>query len=373
VHSGVDITGTMSLRVEGLSQRFGKQAALDNVTIHVERGDCYGFIGHNGAGKTTTMRIMLGLLPISSGRVIVDGFDAAQYPREARARMGALIERPGFHGGWSGKRNLRLLDRLAGKRSDIDALLEIVGLSEAGNKPVRAYSQGMRQRLGVAQALLGEPDYILLDEPTNGLDPDGILEMRSLLLRLTREEKKTVFVSSHQLHELSGVCNRVGVLRKGRLVVEENLDVLLNEGRYSLQTGANDRARELLEARGVTVEAGDDKSLVLELGEEVPGDIVKTLVSDGVEVESFAPRPASLEEVYRRERGNLRRPEAAAVGAPREKKAPSQPLLRMIRHEYARWCGNLAVPLLLAVPAVAGVLHILKLKSEAAANAAKVA
>lgn len=364
----------MSLRVENLSQRFGRQAALDHVTIHVERGDCYGFIGHNGAGKTTTMRIMLGLLPISSGRVIVDSFDAAKYPREARARMGALIERPGFHGGWSGKRNLALLDRLAGKRSDIDALLGLVGLGEVGRKPVRAYSQGMRQRLGVAQALLGDPDYILLDEPTNGLDPDGILEMRALLLRLTREEKKTVFVSSHQLHELSGVCNRVGVLRSGRLVVEEDLDRLLNEGFHSLRTGSDGRARELLEARGVVVVETGREGLVLELGEIAPGEIVKGLVAGGVEVESFSPKPASLEEVYRRERGPVHQPVAAAVvGPPREKKAPSLAVLRMIRHEFARWCGNLAVPLLLAVPAVAGVLHIFKLRSEALANAAKVA
>ena len=213
----------MSLHLEGLTHRFGRHVALRDVSLHVRRGDCYGFIGHNGAGKTTALRAALGLLIPQAGRVVVDGFDAARYPREARARMGGLVERPGFHGHWSGERNLFALGQLGGmSRRDAHRaareLFQRVGLSHAGQRRVRGYSQGMRQRLGVAQALLNDPPYVLLDEPTNGLDPEGVAEMRGLLRRLTRDEGVTVVISSHQLHELADLCTRVGVVREGRLV-----------------------------------------------------------------------------------------------------------------------------------------------------------
>ena len=348
----------MALRIEGINQQFGKQQALHDVTIHVERGDCYGFIGHNGAGKTTAMRIMLGLLVPDSGRVLVDGFDARRYPREARARMGALIEAPGFHGAWSGKRNLMLLDRLAGGNSDLDGLLDLVGLGHVGNKPVRAYSQGMRQRLGVAQALLGEPRYILLDEPTNGLDPDGIAEMRQLLLRLTREENQTVFVSSHQLHELAGICNRVGVLRAGKLVLEERLEKLLVRDRYRIRTSDDQRATEILTGLGVEVREGSQE-LVASLGDRPPAEALQQLVAGGVEVSEYATKPPTLEEIYHREAEPVVAPAPLEVGPPAERISPSRPLSRMLGHEWRRWTGQLAVPLMLLLPTLVGLLAMM--------------
>src|SRR5262249_34925242 len=152
----------MSLELRSVSRRFGDQLALDGVTMQVREGDCYGFIGHNGAGKTTAMRLALGLQRPDGGTVVVDGFDAGRFPREARARMGALIETPGFQPGWSGTKNLVELARLQGftrsaARTQAGDWVERVGLSHAGEKPVQAYSQGMRQRLGIAQALLGSP------------------------------------------------------------------------------------------------------------------------------------------------------------------------------------------------------------------------
>ena len=178
----------MVLQLLGVSRTFGAQRALDRVSIHVRRGDCYAFIGHNGAGKTSAMRIALGLDRKFQGRVLIDGFDARTHPREARARMGGLIEVPGFHGTLDGARNLLLLGQLQGfsrleSRREAGRLIELVGLSYAGAKPVAAYSQGMRQRLGIAQALLGRPMCVLLDEPTNGLDPQGIAEMQVLFRR----------------------------------------------------------------------------------------------------------------------------------------------------------------------------------------------
>ncbi|MHC4860194.1 MAG: ABC transporter ATP-binding protein, partial [Planctomycetota bacterium] len=213
------------LRLCSVSKRYRRHVALDGVSLHVRPGDRYGFAGHNGAGKTTALRIALGLVRANSGTVLVDGFDASRHPREARARQGGLIESPAFYPWLSGRRNLTLLGVAHGlSRRDAareaDRLLEAVGLAADGGRRVGGYSQGMRQRLGIARAIFGDPELLLLDEPMNGLDPEGIEEMRRLLVRLTEEEGKTVLLSSHQLHEVAGICNRIGILRRGRLLVE---------------------------------------------------------------------------------------------------------------------------------------------------------
>ncbi|MHC4953771.1 MAG: ATP-binding cassette domain-containing protein [Planctomycetota bacterium] len=360
----------MALQLERVTHRFGNQKVLADVSLSIETGDCFGFIGHNGAGKTTAMRVMLGLLNPDEGRVIVDGFAADAYPREARVRMGALIEQAGFHPHWSGAKNLYLLARLAGKPADIAELLDRVGLGHAGDKPVRAYSQGMRQRLGVAQALLGDPAYVLLDEPSNGLDPDGIQEMRELLRHLTRDEGRTVLVSSHQLHELSGICNRVGVLRQGRLVMEETIENLLRGDRYVLETSEPERAIEVFGRLGLPARAAS--ALTVELGDRPPGAVLKDLVEAGIDVDSFAPRPPSLEDIYNREAEPLPPPAPVEVGEPEERRAPPRPVRRMVGHEFRRWLGQWTVPASLAIPALVGVLAMLIRREESMKDAADV-
>ncbi|MEM8884669.1 MAG: ATP-binding cassette domain-containing protein [Planctomycetota bacterium] len=360
----------MSLRLERVSHRFGKQEVLKNVSLHIERGDCYGFIGHNGAGKTTAMRVLLGLLDPDDGRVVVDGFEANGYPREARARMGALIEQAGFHPGWSGARNLRLLARLGGASADVGSLIEQVGLAHAGDKPVRAYSQGMRQRLGVAQALLGDPDYVLLDEPSNGLDPDGIQEMRALIRRLTQEEGRTVLISSHQLHELEGICNRVGVLRQGQLVMEETIENLLQSDQYRLETDDPEAAVRVIEEMGLHARAASPVSVTL--AERKPAEVVRALVGRGVGVSSFSPEAPSLEEIYHRDTAPLPPPPSLEVGPPDPRRAPSMPVGRMVMHELRRWSGQWTTPAMLAAPALAGVLAIWTRVQDVARDAAAV-
>ena len=188
----------MALHIVSVCHRFKKQAVLHDVSLHVEKGDCYGLLGHNGAGKTTILRTALGLLKPVSGSVVVDDFNIRAYPREARARLGGLIEAPGFHETWNGFKNLRVLARLQGfnhHRSAVEArrVLSLVGLDKHDGimerKKVRDYSQGMKQRLGIAQALMGSPSYLLLDEPMNGLDPQAIVDIRLLIKRLTKEEE----------------------------------------------------------------------------------------------------------------------------------------------------------------------------------------
>jgi ABC-2 type transport system ATP-binding protein len=357
----------MPLTLVDIDHRYGRAQSLRAVSMHVEAGDCYGFIGHNGAGKTTTLRIALGLDRPSTGRVLVDGFAIDEHPLEARARLGGMIEVTGFHPWASGRENLLELARLQGLERrhaarEAARWLEVVGLGGRGDSPVRTYSQGMRQRLGLAQALLGEPRYVLLDEPQNGLDPEGIAELREVLRRLTRDCGMTVVLSSHQLHELTGLCNRVGVLRQGRLLCEAPVDELLAATHGRIELGTDDpRRTDAVLARLGARRIDPERPELVELGEVPARDLVRELVAAGVEVDRVAPRPTTLEEVYLQlaagaeaAAGNgpaVARPAAPAPAAPAERIAPRWPSLRMARYELRRNAKRWASALLVAIPA----------------------
>ena len=207
------------IQTSGLSKRYGDKWAVDHLELSVEQGDIYGFIGRNGAGKSTTLKLLCGLARPTQGEALIFGRPVRD--TVARRRVGALIERPGLYSDQSGRENLRLYGTLLGLDSpekQADEILETVGLSPREKKPVRHYSMGMKQRLGVGLALLGGPDLLLLDEPINGLDPEGIREMRELLLRLNRERGLTLLISSHILEELSKIATRYGIIQEGRMV-----------------------------------------------------------------------------------------------------------------------------------------------------------
>jgi ABC-2 type transport system ATP-binding protein len=375
----------MVLRLVSVSRQFGAQRALDDVSIHVRRGDCYAFLGHNGAGKTTAMRVALGLDPGFRGRVLIDGFDIREFPREARTRLGGLIEVPGFHGSLDGARNLIFLARLQGMsradaRREAGRLLELVGLAHAGPKPVTAYSHGMRQRLGIAQALIGSPQCVLLDEPTNGLDPQGIADMRALLTRLTRDEGMTVMLSSHQLAQLAGLVNRVGVLHQGRLLVEAETEALLGgaTGRFrlELESAAGAAAIDALERLGVRALGSPGDALRIELAGRPPSVVLRELVATGAPVRAFAPEPPTLEEIYLEyaQRANDK-PRTAAGGdapatavearTPAEHRAPKNPIARVLRYELERAWSRGGLAYLLALPAVIAAVSVLRARSQA--------
>ncbi len=369
----------MSLRLIGITKRYGAQLALDRVSLEVQKGDIYGFIGHNGAGKTTAMRVALGLVRPEAGTVLVEGIDAAREPREARARMGGLIETPGFHGAWSGPKNLEELARIQGfspgdARREAATWIERVGLAHAGRKPVQAYSHGMRQRLGIAQALLGSPRILLLDEPTNGLDPEGIAEMRELLRALNREHGTTILVSSHQLHELAAICNRIGVLKGGRLVAQSETAALFGASTlYRLETSDAAAAQRILAQRGVASSV-DGASLAFDLGSRAPSELAQALVQGGVPLRAFAPAPQSLEQIYLRfpaaaHPTGIAAPEPVAAAPVRERLAPRDPVRRVTTADVRRWNSSLAVPLLLLAPAAAGALAIAHRAAQAAEDA----
>ena len=259
-------------------------------------GDVYGFLGANGSGKTTTVRMLLGLVLATSGEAEVLG---ARMPRSAKRvlpQVGTLVEGPAAYPHLSGRANLELFDAMGstrrGRRARVDDALERVGLGLAGDRRVRGYSLGMRQRLGLAAALLRTPRLLVLDEPTNGLDPQGIREMRDLLLGLNREGT-TIFLSSHLLAEVEQMCTRVGVLDRGRLVVQEELASLrAPTGRTVVVTPDGDRALGLLDGR---VELREGERLVVRGSD--PAELNRLLVDGGVRVRELAPERRGLEQV----------------------------------------------------------------------------
>ena len=299
-----------ALRTRALTKRYGDLVAVDTLDLSIDRGALYGFLGPNGAGKTTTIRMALGLIYPTGGDVeILDEPVFGRGTPVVLRRVGALVEEPGFYRYLSGRKNLELYARAAGPRADrdarlarIDEVLKLVDLQEAAGKRVKAYSQGMRQRLGVAQALLASPELLILDEPTNGLDPQGMREIRRLLRRLA-DEGTTIFVSSHLLAEVEAMCDRVGVLAQGRLVAEGPPAQLRATGE-TLRIDVDDRAKAqaiLVRIDGVELDGADVRagSVRVRLAEPAtPAAVNAALVTGGVAVSALVPERASLEDVF---------------------------------------------------------------------------
>ena len=281
-----------------LTKRFGRTVAVDAVDLHVREGDRYGFLGPNGSGKTTLVRMLLGLVYATSGEIEVLGRPVPKRVAEILPDVGALVEGPAAYPHLSGRRNLALLDAAGPggarrtRRSRIEEALERVGLAGVDRRPVKAYSLGMRQRLGLAGALLRQPRLLVLDEPTNGLDPQGIKEIRELLVELNTAGT-TVFLSSHLLAEVEQLCTRVGVVDRGRLVLEDELAALrVATGRVLIATPDPGAAAALLDGQ---LEAAEGNRLVIR--HDDPAALNATLVDAGVRVESIHAERRSLEDV----------------------------------------------------------------------------
>jgi ABC-2 type transport system ATP-binding protein len=296
-----------ALVTRGLTKRYDGVNVVDGLDLAVNRGELYGFLGPNGAGKTTTIRMALGLIFPSGGEVELLDCPMSRAGRDgALRRTGAMIEEPAFYRFLSGRRNLEAFARAGGdgeevrrRLSCIEEVLEQVGLSTAGDKRVKAYSQGMRQRLGIALALLGRPDLLVLDEPTNGLDPAGMREVRLLLRRLA-DGGTTVFVSSHLLAEVEAMCDRVGVLSRGRLVAEGPPGNLRGGAEHlRIEVGDPERAVAILrDLAGVAGIDGQGPVLRVHLDGATAAQVNAALVSGGVAVGALVPERDTLEDVF---------------------------------------------------------------------------
>ena len=294
----------LALETQDLTKRFGARTAVDRLSLRVERGDIYGFLGPNGAGKSTTLRMLLGLVRPTSGVVRFPLPAGTWEYLRARSRVGAIIETPAFYENISGRRNLQLLASLSGgvKKKRVEEVLEIVELRERARDPVKVYSYGMRQRLGIAQALLPTPELIILDEPTNGLDPQGIQETRKLIRRLRDDMRLTVLLSSHLLTEIEQLCNRVGIIHEGRLLYEGGPEALVTPSKvYRVRVDDLSTAFELLTTlSGVTVSRNGDSVLRIDANEESIAAVNALLVSKQIKVYELSPAQESLEEAFLR-------------------------------------------------------------------------
>src|SRR6516162_9986172 len=236
------------LRTRNLSKQYGKRLAVDNLSLEVHRGEIFGFLGPNGAGKTTTIRMALGLIAPTSGSVEILGQDVFEHRARVLPRVGALVETPALYTYLSGRNNLRAVASVLGgiPKARLDAVLDLVGLGIRQKDRVRTYSLGMKQRLGVAMALLQNPDVLVLDEPANGLDPAGIVEMRDLMRQLSAAGK-TIFISSHVLSEVRQICTRVGIMNLGKLITESTVDELVSsQGDFNVTLERAEQALALI-------------------------------------------------------------------------------------------------------------------------------
>lgn len=309
----------LAIATRGLTKRFGHQVAVDRIDLAVPRGAVFGFLGPNGSGKTTTIRVMLGLAGASGGTVSLLGRPMPAHLREVLPRVGALVEGPAFYPFLSGEANLARLDTAnrnapsATRAARVAQALDRVGLGHAARKKVRAYSLGMKQRLGIANALLMDRDLLVLDEPTNGLDPQGTREVRALVRSLAAGGT-TVFVSSHLLAEVEQMCTHVGVMSVGRLVAQGSLDDLRRAGQAHVRVltpDAEAARRELARlglvtdppmdgapAMGGALDGTDTVTAPLADGAPAPEAIVAALVTAGVRVRGFGVEAATLEERF---------------------------------------------------------------------------
>ena len=277
--------------------------AVDDLSFSVKEGEIYGFLGQNGAGKSTTIRMLLSLIKPTQGNINLFGISLQHHREPILKRVGAVVERPDLYRYLTGFENLNLFAKLSGKKISKDEVMNclgVVGLDKRAHDHVRVYSQGMKQRLGIAVALVHDPSLIILDEPTNGLDPQGIADIRNLILKLSREQNKTVLVSSHLLSEIEQVADRMLIINKGKKVVEGNVKELLNPEKVQLEIIATDMpyAKEVIAnsswAAGITT--ATDQQIILQTNASSVPELTKYLVQHNVGV--LCLRPINSLEAY---------------------------------------------------------------------------
>jgi len=292
------------IEIKNLSKKFKNILAVDGLDINVFRGDVFGFLGPNGAGKSTTIRMLVSLIFPSNGEIKIFGKSLNENKNFILKRIGAIVEKPDFYKTLTAFKNLEILGRLSGcdtSKKRIMEILDVVGLADRAKSKVKTYSHGMKQRLGIAQALIHDPELIILDEPTTGLDPQGMKDIRDLILHLSSELKKTIFLSSHILHEVQLVANRMIIINKGKKIVEGSVNDLLNAKSLEVEIKVDDagKSEEILKSCKPELKVNQLNEITLKLSvaeNEIP-ELNKILVDAGRQVFSIVPKN-SLEEYF---------------------------------------------------------------------------
>ena len=292
------------IQISSLTKKFKDVLAVDDLSFTVKRGDVFGFLGPNGAGKSTTIRMLLSLIKQSSGSIKIFDKSLSEHRREILTKVGAIVEKPDFYLYLPAIKNLEILAKISGKdvsRQRILELLELVGLKDRAKSKVKTYSHGMKQRLGIAQALLHNPELIVLDEPTTGLDPQGLKEIRDLIIHLSTEEKKTIFLSSHILSEIELVANRMIIINKGKKIVEGKVGELLdaNTVKVTIEVENIELAKKVLENSSWLnqIESINGNKISIKLDRKNISNLNKYLVENNVNVEALIPI-RSLEDYF---------------------------------------------------------------------------
>ena len=291
------------LRCKNLCKKFGSKQVLDKVSFEIEEGDILAFIGPNGSGKTTTIKCMLGLNTIDSGDVLINGYSIKNDFKNAIGRVGAIVENPDFYMQLSGYDNLKLFKNMYSNVTfdDINRVVSLVGLDKRIKDKVEKYSLGMRQRLGIAQALLHSPNLLILDEPTNGLDPEGIKDLRNLLKKIAKKEKVGIFISSHNLAELDNFCNKACIIQNGVIIESNTIDKIkssLKQGNvveYSFEVNDTSRLKDILKEN---VEVLDKNNFKVTSTKVEISKINKKLVEANIEVYEIKRPESSLEDAF---------------------------------------------------------------------------
>ena len=291
------------LECKNLCKDFGKKKILKNVSLKIEEGDILGFIGPNGAGKTTTIKLILGLQSITKGTVSINGYDIEKNFTNAIEKVGAIVENPDMYMYLSGYDNLKLVANLYKgiTKERIEKVVKLVKLENRINDKVSKYSLGMRQRLGIAQAILHNPKLLILDEPTNGLDPEGIKEMRELLVKLAQEEKMAILISSHNLAELDNFCNKVCIIKNGEVIETSEISKIKNDERKIFrifETNDSKKIEKLINNIGLAFKTIDDKKIKINIDKDEVPDLIKCLVENDIKIYEVKEEEKTLEEAF---------------------------------------------------------------------------
>jgi lantibiotic transport system ATP-binding protein len=289
------------VNTKNLTRNFGKEKAVTGLDLKIKKGEIYGFLGPNGAGKTTTIRMLLGLMKPTSGTIHIFQKDLKKERMNILERVGSLVENPSYYPHLTAYENLEALRKILGvPKVRIHEVLEIVRLSEVANKKVKGFSLGMKQRLGIAASLMNNPELLILDEPTNGLDPSGIIEIRHLIKRLAAESGMTILISSHLLSEIDQLATTVGIVTKGKMIFQDSIDVMrmYAQQNISVKVSDSEKAWRSLLSNGIKADHENGRILMSESSNVKVAEAVRTLVQDGFSIFRVEEEKRSLEDIF---------------------------------------------------------------------------
>lgn len=289
------------IKTNNLTKEFKGKPVVDKVNLSINKGEIYGFLGPNGAGKTTTIRMLLGLMKPTSGRIELFGEDAKANKIKALKKIGSLVESPSYYGHLTARENLEALRRiLQVPKSRIDEVLAIVRLTKDADRAVKGYSLGMKQRLGIASALLGSPELLILDEPTNGLDPSGIHEIRDLIKKMPTEFGITILISSHLLSEIDQMASQVGIISNGKMIFQDSIENLRSKAKAEITVKVQDtkKAKALLLSKGILTEAVEERLISHDMSDEKIAAMIKLLVTGGHSIYRVEEKRKSIEDIF---------------------------------------------------------------------------